>query len=189
MRSAGMSPIPILILIIWIFSLLFMVSLPKRLSTLLAFSKTLLFFSYFYRISHCNHSVCGHCLLSVLCMVATWHSTHVILEKTHLSRCNWPHCRMRTLRWSTCASRKAGAPKPDDFSLQQGTSPFCFQPLQSAVEARFLIPKGKSHGSLFFPVTCQWASVSPGEPVKHVPATLCFDSVSLGLDPGICSII
>lgn len=63
---------------------------------------------------------------------------------------------------------------------------FHFQPLLSAAEARFLNSKRKSHGSPFPCITCQWASALPGEPIKHIPATLNFGSVGLGLGPGIC---
>lgn len=32
--------------------------------------------------------------------------------------------------------------------------------------------QGEEHESPFLCITCSWASASPGEPIKHVPATL-----------------
>lgn len=112
---------------------------------------------------------------------------------------NWPHCWMRKLRWSVWHQSfkyqavdqgfhshrsECLAPKSDNFSLL----PF---PLSASVlwcwgsfsdfqeESWVTIPS----------IIYRWASASLGEPVRHIPATIHFGSVGLGLGLGICIII
>lgn len=79
---------------------------------------------------------------------------------------------------------EAGAPKPDDFSLQRGPPHSAFGLYHLL---RFPITKGEEPWVALSSHHLSVGPTLPGEPVKHVPATLGFGSVSLDSDPGIHS--
>lgn len=98
-------------------------------------------------------SLCGHCFLSVLCVAAMSHLTPFVLEKAHLKQMLLDALLNENTEVKLW---EAGAPKPDDCSLQRGPPHSAFGLYHLLWRPVFRLLRGRSHGSLFPHITCQW---------------------------------